>query len=593
MPTSSALKRSIARRALLALLLTIGFYALAFVMMGVLLMVPLLEMRTGHLHLQLLLICVIGFLAILVSLLPRRDRFETPWPRITAEEHPRLFEKLEHIAARAKQRMPDEVYLLPELNAWVADRGGRAGSRRVMGIGLPLLQVLDVSQFTAVIAHEFGHYYGGDTRLGPWIHKTRITIGRTMNNLAESSVSIIQAPFQAYGRMFMRVTQGVSREQEYTADRFAASIAGQGPVASSLKRLVGYDPGVSLYWRSLLMPALGRGFRPPITGGLAQLVASERISTGAADYTEAVLKEAKEDPFDTHPCLRDRIAALEGLPAGETEDTTPALSLLDNIRGVEDKLLGMYLHAEQISQLEEIEWDDVAERVFLSTYTILRDTNRDILSQWTAEEMPAVFEQAGPIGKDLRDVHGKYVDPELWLALFIDVVRSALSLALRDAGWTMVARPDYGRAFVREDQYVFPDRLIDGLAQKHIDPVRWSELCTEMGIHGLLLSGGMAPADREPRRTILPFAAPVPRLVREDTGEGATVETAIPIHGTRTKGERTDAEFAWLTSVFGPVRENWTFMDHRTETHNGRHIDKVEIKLKDGRQRFVYFDCTE
>jgi Zn-dependent protease with chaperone function len=31
------------------------------------------------------------------------------------------------------------------------------GSRRVMGLGLPLLQALNVSQLEAVLAHEFGH----------------------------------------------------------------------------------------------------------------------------------------------------------------------------------------------------------------------------------------------------------------------------------------------------------------------------------------------------------------------------------------------------------------------------------------------------
>jgi len=41
------------------------------------------------------------------------------------------------------------------------------GSRRVMGLGLPLLQILTVAQFRAVLPHEFGHYYGADTRQDP------------------------------------------------------------------------------------------------------------------------------------------------------------------------------------------------------------------------------------------------------------------------------------------------------------------------------------------------------------------------------------------------------------------------------------------
>jgi Zn-dependent protease with chaperone function len=592
----SARKRSIARRALLAFLLTIGFYALALLMMGILLLVPFLEIRTGHLHIQLLLVCVIGFFAILFAILPHGDEFKTPWPRITADEHPRLFEKIEHIAARANQRMPDEVYLLPDLNAWVADRGGRfGGSRRVMGIGLPLLQVLDVSQFTAVIAHEFGHYYGGDTRLGPWIHKTRVTIGRTMKNLSESSASIVQGPFNAYAKMFLRVTQGVSREQEYTADRFAASIAGREPVASSLKRLAGYDPGVAIFWHRLLIPTLFSGFRPPITEGMAQMVASEQITKAATDYAETVLKEAGEDPFDTHPCLRDRVAALEDLPAGEAGDTTSALSLLDDIRGVEDKILGMYMPGKAIAKLEEIEWDDVAERVFLTAWIKLRECNRSILSSWTTEELPAMIEKASEIAPGLFDVSGRHVLPEGWPSLFIGTVRAALALALRDAGWTLVAKPDFGCNFVRGDKHVDPDEVVAALARRQGDPAEWARACTQAGIYGMLLSGGMAPAVREPRRSAVQIvpSTPAPPGVSFEPGEGETIETAIVIHNARSQRVRTEAEFAWLTSAFGAVREDWTMVDHSNHVHNGRSIDRAEIELRGGQRRIIYFDITE
>jgi heat shock protein HtpX len=45
--------------------------------------------------------------------------------------------------------MPAEFYVVDDVNAWVAERGGvlGIGGRRVMGIGLPLLQALSVSEF--------------------------------------------------------------------------------------------------------------------------------------------------------------------------------------------------------------------------------------------------------------------------------------------------------------------------------------------------------------------------------------------------------------------------------------------------------------
>ena len=93
------------------------------------------------------------------SLVPRVDRFTPPGPRLDRATHPRLFDLIQRVAVATRQEMPAEVYLLNEVNAWVTERGGVMGfgSRRVMGIGLPLMQSVSVAEFEAIIAHEFGH----------------------------------------------------------------------------------------------------------------------------------------------------------------------------------------------------------------------------------------------------------------------------------------------------------------------------------------------------------------------------------------------------------------------------------------------------
>src|SRR5262249_4618587 len=149
------------------------------------------------------LFCIAGAGIILFSILPRWDRFAPPGPLLRSEEHPGLFDAIASVAIGTGQPMPSEVYLIPDVNAWVAQRGGimGCGSRRIMGIGFPLLQLLTVSELRAVLAHEFGHYHGGDTKLGPWIYKTRAAIGRTLQGLA--SRGSLQAPFRWYGNQFL------------------------------------------------------------------------------------------------------------------------------------------------------------------------------------------------------------------------------------------------------------------------------------------------------------------------------------------------------------------------------------------------------
>ena len=116
---------------------------------------------------------LIGGLAIgvtlLASLVPRRDQFKPPGPLLTAASQPRLFAEIERLAAALGEPMPQAVYLAPDVNAGVAQRGGILGfgGRRIMLLGLPLLHVLSVSEFRAVLAHEFGQMPTSTRRLIP------------------------------------------------------------------------------------------------------------------------------------------------------------------------------------------------------------------------------------------------------------------------------------------------------------------------------------------------------------------------------------------------------------------------------------------
>lgn len=180
-------------RGLLAIVLMVGFYLLALAIAGGLLYLPYAEVVYAHrIHPKLVIFCLLATGTILWAIMPRVDKFEAPGPQLQEGRFPDLFRELKAIASATQQTMPGEVYLVGDMNAWVAERGGLMGfgGRRVMGIGLPLLQLLSVSQFAGVLAHEFGHYYGGDTKLGPWIYKTRAAIGRTLAGLGDSMLAV-------------------------------------------------------------------------------------------------------------------------------------------------------------------------------------------------------------------------------------------------------------------------------------------------------------------------------------------------------------------------------------------------------------------
>src|SRR5262245_19922934 len=114
---------SLAARSVAALLLMLGFYLLAIGIAAGLLFMPYAEFTYAHrLHVKLAFGSILGAGAILWAILPRIDSFAEPGPRVHPEGHRDLFEKLQSVARRTQQEMPREVFLVPEMNAWVANR---------------------------------------------------------------------------------------------------------------------------------------------------------------------------------------------------------------------------------------------------------------------------------------------------------------------------------------------------------------------------------------------------------------------------------------------------------------------------------------
>ena len=198
-----------------AIALTIGFYTLALAMAAALLAVAILPWALGGGgNVWLSITGLVLGVSILVAIFPRRARFEPPGVRLTDAEQPRLMALIGDEARACDEQPPDEVYATFEVNAAVLEVGRH---RRVMIVGLPLLHLVTERGLRGVIAHELGHYAGGDTRLGPWIYRTREAIVRTVSHLGDDdgdeswSQAAVRQPFIWYGKAFLRITNAISR----------------------------------------------------------------------------------------------------------------------------------------------------------------------------------------------------------------------------------------------------------------------------------------------------------------------------------------------------------------------------------------------
>ena len=502
-------RRSLAFFALLAMLMVVVSYVFILLLAIACVYLPWLVINNVA-NFQTLALFVGGVLvagAMLWSLLPRRDKFAAPGLLLDRAAHPHLFAELDNIASALREPLPREVYLIGEPNAWVADRGGvlGLGSRRVMGLGLPLLAALNVSQFRAILAHEFAHYYGGDTRLGPWLHRTQMAMIRTFQNMGSVGkamrVALMQVLYMVvfgilkwYWLLFLRAINFVSRRQEFRADELACIVAGPQALVSGLRIVHGAALAWPAFLKTELVPMFNMGCLPSITEGFAQFLAAPGIAQQVQKGIETEIREGKTEPYDSHPPLRDRVTAAETLTiASPAADTQPAFQLLDNVSNEEVRFLNTIDPTLMQKSLKRVTWEEQGPSVLIPSWTNFISEYTSLLQGITVGNLVESLGRLPQIAPQIRDPEGMLLTPEQRIERARSLLSTGLALALVKNGWTLHSRP--GEFHLdRGDEQLDPYKLILQLSGGAISRDAWAKKCKDFGIEDISLAAAAISA---------------------------------------------------------------------------------------------------
>lgn len=158
-------------------------------------------------------------------------RHEDPGRRLRVMEAPGLWGLAREVAATVGTRAVDEIRITPGTDLAVYQRPStpqRTGEndRRVLVLGIGMLNDFEQDAFRAVLAHEYGHFSHGDTAGGD----VAIQVNGSLVNFAVALAGNGQAVWynpaflflQIYHFIFRRVSHGAMRLQEVMADRVAA-----------------------------------------------------------------------------------------------------------------------------------------------------------------------------------------------------------------------------------------------------------------------------------------------------------------------------------------------------------------------------------
>src|SRR5439155_20978576 len=114
------------------------------------------------------------FLFLVKGFFKTAQKERTVRAEITAEDQPLLFDFIERLCEDTGAPMPRRVYISHEVNAAVMTHTGITSlfwpTGKDLLIGLGLVNILSLSEFKSVLAHEFGHFAQKSTRLGGYVY---------------------------------------------------------------------------------------------------------------------------------------------------------------------------------------------------------------------------------------------------------------------------------------------------------------------------------------------------------------------------------------------------------------------------------------
>lgn len=251
-------------------------------------------------------------------------RFDPPQGRpLKPAEAPALFAEIARIRAAIPGPKSHQVLVTDDYNAAVAQHarlGALGGWRNYLILGLPMMSAMSPDQFRAVLAHEFGHFGAGDSRLTGRIYRMRVLWARLQQQFDQRGGFFFRRFFAWFGPKFNAYSFVLARAQEYAADAASARLVGTLPAAEALViAQIGHDYQESQVWQPVWQrlphdpEPLARPFAQLLEGGHRY-----------ADWSDAPARlqralQRRTGWSDTHPALGDRLAAL-----GATAAVPPA-----------------------------------------------------------------------------------------------------------------------------------------------------------------------------------------------------------------------------------------------------------------------------
>lgn len=296
---------------------------------------------------------------------------------ITEASQPRLFAFIRKLTEETKTPFPKKIFVSPDVNACVFYNSSFWSMflpvRKNLEIGLGLVNSLNISEFKAVLAHEFGHFTQQSMKLGSFTYNTN----RIIHNMLYENSSYgnflskwgnVSGWLAFFAGITIKIAQGIqwilrgmykliiknyysmSREMEYHADAVAASVSGGDNLVSALRRL---EVASSCYQTAIeeanvqlkekkksknifgnqlvVFRSIGKDYDLPMGGGIPEVSAQflNSFSKSRINF---------KDQWASHPTLEERKGKLDELGLRIAAVDRNAWEIFDNPEVLQEEL---------------------------------------------------------------------------------------------------------------------------------------------------------------------------------------------------------------------------------------------------------------
>lgn len=393
---------------------------------------------------------------------------------VSREEEPALFEFLHTLADEIGAPRPHRVFLTPEVNAAVFYDLSVVNllfpSKKNLIIGLGLVNVLNLGEFKAVLAHEFGHFAQGSMMVGRWVYiaqqiiahmvATRDWLDSIVRFISRIDLRIawvgwilalilwsIRSLIDTLFSVVIMAERALSREMEFNADLVAVSVTGSDALINALHKLQAADHA----WQTALNVASNEAGEGKIIDDLFQaqkVTVSEmrrilddklygnipiRPGDSNADSYRVFTEETARPPqmWATHPANRDREDNAKATYIAAELDDRSAWDVFSNPTEIKQRISKSFYNAEKAAEFEAISpMEAVIKRFNKAAYSPeYRGTylNRSAVRNFSSvDDMLSSGELGSNASDSIASIYPKSIVTDLDTARNLDIERETL-----------------------------------------------------------------------------------------------------------------------------------------------------------------------